>query len=122
MLTLPAVPQTLFSPRIDRLKLGIAKEGAGELNRFWEELNKTGAPIVEPLDTDPGSDLVTFIWRGSPGTRNVLVDWGTFQRPFDFKSPKEHLMFHLGNTDVWYRTFKVPTLPGCCIVCLPTTD
>jgi enterochelin esterase-like enzyme len=108
VLTQPAVPQRLVSPRIDRLKLAITKEGRSELDRFWEELNKTGAPIVEPLDTDSGSDLVTFIWRGASGTKNVLIDWGTFQRPFDFRSPKEYLMFHLGNTDLWYRTFKFP--------------
>ena len=108
VLTQPAVPQTLVSPRIDRLKRGIAKEGGGELDRFWEELNRAGTPIVEPLETDPGNDLVTFIWRGAPGTKNVLIDWGTFQRPFDIKSPKGNLMSHLGNTDLWYRTFKFP--------------
>src|SRR5215813_8232727 len=94
----PAAPQAFVSPKIDRLKLGIAKGSRSELDRFWEELHKTGAPIVEPLDTDPGSALVTFIWCGAQGTKNVLVDWGTFQRPFDVKSPKDSLMIHLGNT------------------------
>jgi enterochelin esterase-like enzyme len=104
----PATSQAFVSPRIYRLKLEIAKGSRSELDHFWEELRETGTPIVEPLDTDPSSALVTLIWRGVPSTKNVLVDWGTFQRPFNVKSAKDYLLIHLGNTDLWYRTFKFP--------------
>lgn len=40
---------------------------------------------------------VTFLWRGKPATRNVMVLW----IPYAGVVPDEYLMARLGETDVW---------------------
>jgi enterochelin esterase-like enzyme len=46
---------------------------------------------------------VTFLWRGKPDTRNVMVLW----LPYAGVAPDEYLMERVGETDVWYKTIKV---------------
>ena len=101
-------PEQFASPTIDRLKQGVARGNRLDINSFWKDIQQTNAPLVEPLATDPASVLVTFVWRGTSGTRNVLIDWGTFQRPFPGSSPRSNLLTRIGDTDLWYRTFKFP--------------
>jgi enterochelin esterase-like enzyme len=91
------------SPRLLRMRqqLGEGKDGA--LAALWGEIGRSGAPLIEPATDDENSFLVTFLWRGSPGTRNVLVLWA----PLCFHRPDDFLMSHLANTDLWFRTIPV---------------
>jgi hypothetical protein len=61
------------SPRINALRAAVAAGKPGSIDSFWEEVEKEGAPIIEPLRGDDKNMLVTFLWRGSPDTRTLFV-------------------------------------------------
>jgi hypothetical protein len=46
---------------------------------------------------------VTFFWKCTPYTHNVLVLW----LPYVGVTPDEFWMTRLGEMDVWYKTIKV---------------
>jgi enterochelin esterase-like enzyme len=100
----PAVPldSTILSPWLrtnaDRIANGALTEEA-----FWQQPAAQGMPLIEPAS--PGGDLVlvTFLWRGGPDTRNVLVDWF----PFALARPNDYAMARLGSSGIWYRTLSV---------------
>jgi enterochelin esterase-like enzyme len=91
------------SPRLMQLRKDIMDEKTGAVQEFWKTIEKSGAPIIEPVSDSKESFLVTFIWKGSADTKNVLVDWPTFASSF----PDQFLMSHIDGTDVWFRTRKV---------------
>ena len=99
-----APPKPLVeSPRIQALRDSVARGEHDGVNSFWQEVNKTGAPLIEPIAGDRENMAVTFLWRGKPDTRNVMVLW----IPYAGVVPDEYLMARLGETDVWYKTIKV---------------
>ncbi len=49
--------------------------------------------------------LVTFLFRGSPDTRNVLV----LRIPLAAAAPDDYFMRHLDSTDLWYATVLIPS-------------
>jgi len=91
------------SPRIQALQASIQREEKESVNSFWEEVRKAGAPLIEPIAGDRDNMAATFLWRGNPDTRNVMVLW----IPYAGVAPDEYLMARLGETDVWYKTIKV---------------
>jgi hypothetical protein len=99
-----APPKPVYeSPRIKALKASVESGKRASVDPFWEEVNKQGAPLIEPL---PGNDkdmLVTFLWRGTPDTHNVLV----LRLPYAADKPDNYHMIRLGETDVWYKTIEV---------------
>jgi enterochelin esterase family protein len=99
---LAAAPAEYESPRIKALRAS-AQGGQKNVDAFWEEVKKSGAPLIERLAGDDKNMLVTFLWKGTPDTQNVLVLW----YPFTYQSPEDYLMLHLGNSDVWYKTLKI---------------
>ncbi len=96
-----AVAQTPESPRLAALK-GEVEAGRFEaLTEFWREVERAGAPLVEPLKDDAKSLLVTFLWRGGAAEKYVAVF------PFARVNPLPHLFAHLAGTDVWYRSYPL---------------
>jgi enterochelin esterase family protein len=91
------------SQRIHALRASVERGEWDSVNSFWEEVKKTGAPLIEPIAGDRENMAVTFVWKGTPYTQNVLVLW----LPFVGVAPDEFLMTRLGETDVWYKTIKV---------------
>jgi len=91
------------SRRIQALRASVERGERDSVNAFWEELTKTGAPLIEPIAGDRENMAVTFLWKDKPGTQNVLVLW----LPYVGVAPDEFLMTRLGETDVWYKTIKV---------------
>jgi enterochelin esterase-like enzyme len=91
------------SPRIQALQAALQRGEKDSVNSFWQEIRRTGAPLIEPIPGDPDNMAVTFLWRGNPETHNVLVLW----LPYVAVAPDEYLMIRLGDTDVWYKTIKV---------------
>jgi hypothetical protein len=59
------------SPRIDELRRQAAS-GNADINAFWKQVTAEGTPLVESIEKDPQHQLVTFLWRGTPTTRNVF--------------------------------------------------
>jgi enterochelin esterase-like enzyme len=100
----PSVWQAKYSSaRIESLKQRLA---AGNTNTddFWQEVRRAGTPLIAPARPTDKHQLVTFVWRGSPDTRNVLV----MINPFTLVSPRDYLMTRLADTDVWHLTIRVP--------------
>ena len=91
------------SQRIRALRASVERGERDSVNSFWEEVKKAGAPLIEPIAGDRENMAVTFVWKGTPYTHNVLVLW----LPYAGVAPDEFLMTRLGETDVWYKTIKV---------------
>jgi len=94
---------TLESPRIKDLRSSIESGKQGSLDAFWLEIQKRGSPIIEPLPGDGKNMLVTFLWRDTPDTHNVMV----LRLPYAAATPDDYLMNRLADTDVWYATVPV---------------
>ena len=93
----------LRSPRVLQLRKDIMDEKTGAVQEFWKTMEKSGAPIIEPMGDSKDSFLVTFVWKGSADTKNVLVDWPHLASAF----PDQFLMSHIDGTDVWFKTKKL---------------
>jgi enterochelin esterase-like enzyme len=91
------------SPRINALKAAVETGETGSVDSFWKDVEKQGAPIIEPLSGDDKNLLVTFLWKGTPDTHNVFVA----RLPYAGGAPDDYFMERVGDTDVWYKT--VPT-------------
>ena len=89
------------SPRIERLRADVAS-GLTNTDAFWSEVKATGTPLIEPLGEKHA--LVTFLWRGAPDTRNVVV----LLSDFAGVRPQDHMMRRLENSDVWFLTVRLP--------------
>ena len=90
------------SQRIEALRQQLAS-GAPSTEAFWVQVAREGTPIVEPSQPDDDHQLVTFLWRGTPETKNVLVVWS----PFTGVRPQDYLMTRLEDSDVWYLVARV---------------
>ena len=87
-------PLDPVSPRLQRLKRELA--AGGSTAHFWQEREREGTPMVEPVDA--GHKRVTFLWRGA--SRNVFI----LGSPAGDHDP----LFRLGDSDVWFRSYVVP--------------
>jgi enterochelin esterase family protein len=95
--SVPGIEDTGVSPRIERLKRDIAAGGTAAVNEFWTEVAQAGTPLIEAVPGDDRKTLVTFLWRGVPDTKSVLVTLRFAQARLK----------HLGTTDVWHTTFTI---------------
>jgi len=89
-----------------RLRVDVAMIGASAIEEFWKERDDSGAPIVESTRADAGHSLVTFVWRGSPEARNVVITDGV-SVGVGGADPLNSRMTHIDGTDVWYRSYVV---------------
>lgn len=76
-----------------------------DLERWWAEVSRRGTPVV-----DPGSDRVTFLWRGkhvrddAEGAESVHL---AMNRVTDKALYDHGLMRHVPGTDIWVRTLEL---------------
>ncbi|HEY3927288.1 MAG TPA: enterochelin esterase [Candidatus Koribacter sp.] len=90
----------LLSPRLTQLAAECRDDRTAPLEKFWNEVSGRG-PLIEAVHGDPQSRYVTFLWREHSGATKVSLVGGL---PAD--EPK--LLMQLRNTDVWYRTERLP--------------
>jgi enterochelin esterase-like enzyme len=93
------------SPRIEALREEVAS-GNADINAFWKQVAAEGTPLVESIEKDPQHQLVTFLWRGTPETRNVFPV-GSFKVGGLY--PLDYVFHQIPRTDVWYLTVRLPT-------------
>lgn len=93
------------SPRIEALRKQVAS-GSADINAFWKEVAAEGTPLVESIEKDPQHELVTFLWRGTPETRNVFPV-GSFKVGGLY--PLDYVFHQIPLTNVWYLTVRLPT-------------
>ncbi|GGY09892.1 alpha/beta hydrolase-fold protein [Paludibacterium paludis] len=98
--TMQRQPDSLESPRLRTLRDDLT-QGKGS-DGFWETIQRQGTPLVERDGVTPplkkGEALVTFLWRGA---RHGV-------RLFGSPSGDHEDLFRLGDSDVWYRSYRVP--------------
>ena len=93
------------SLRIERLRQQIIRDHVST-DAFWKQVVQEGTPLVEPFGSDGVYQLVTFLWRATHETRNVLV-MGSLTVS---GTPRmDYVMHRLADTDVWYWTVKLPS-------------
>lgn len=90
------------SPRLLQLRNDLAGDRDAKLAEFWDEIGRAGTPIVEKANEE--STLVSFVWRGRPEDKNVLVLW----MPFAAHQPARFFMQRIPDTDLWFLTLSVP--------------
>lgn len=95
--------QGLESPRLRALEENVSTRGTAAEDAFWEEVGKSGAPLLERADEYPGHLLVTFLWRGDANTKHVVVDGHLGQLTGTRRT--DNLMQRLGTTFLWYRSY-----------------
>lgn len=91
------------SPRIKALRASLQEGNERSVEAFWGEIAAAGSPIIEPLSGDKKNMLVTFLWRGTPDTHNVIV----LRLPYAVAVPEDYFMDHLAGTDVWYKSVVI---------------
>jgi len=90
------------SPALRRLESTLSDRDPSALATFWAKASKTGTPLVERLRNAPRKRLITFVWRGVPGTKRVTL------RSMVASEGKDDELVRLPRSDVWYRTYTVP--------------
>src|SRR6185503_1014070 len=86
------------SPRLLALRDRLTSGDRTALDKFWNEINEQGAPIIEPAADSDHDVLVTMVWRAREETKNVFVF-----RLGDVSKPMTRLL----DTDLWYKTFRL---------------
>ena len=101
---LPAYAQ-LASPQIEALRGAMpSAERHSRVQRFWQIVERTGTPLIEPVPGAPDRMTVTFVWRSVGGTGAPGV-FGVFNtKPWDRGDPMEHVP----GTDIWFRSYEMP--------------
>ena len=91
---------SLASPSLRRLQNSLAQNETSDA--FWQQMKDAGTPLVEfdevvpPLADDEA--LVTFLYRGE--RRSV--------RMFGSPSGDHDELHRLGDSDTWYRSYRLP--------------
>lgn len=83
----------------------LSKVNYVELSKFWEKIELNGAPFVERCN-DLNYLLVTFLYRNEASDINVSID---IKNGYIGDGENDMNLIHISNTDVWYRTYKVPS-------------
>uniref|UniRef100_UPI0035AF2D79 hypothetical protein n=1 Tax=Phenylobacterium sp. TaxID=1871053 RepID=UPI0035AF2D79 len=94
-----AGPTPLPSARLRALQADLQRGGGTEA--FWREVVEGGGYLAEPAES--GQVRVTFLWRGTPDTRSVHLNWPVLAPRLD-----DNAFEHLAGSDVWYRAVLLP--------------
>src|SRR5215218_1241243 len=89
------------SPTITALQNAVSKGTTDAEAQFWSRVQRDGAPLVEPIPSDTGNVLFTFLWHGDSATRNVAL----INAAVASQVPAEALLARIPGTDVWYRSY-----------------
>jgi len=90
--------QTIQSSRLRQLSADLERGHTAALAEFWREVSGKG-PLVETISGNEQDVDVTFLWRETYDTRNVLVYWAM--------SGTDYYMTRLPATDAWYKTLRL---------------
>jgi enterochelin esterase-like enzyme len=94
------------SPRIEALRTDLAAHKRRAVADFWADMSRRGTPLVEPSPGSRRHSLVTFVWKGTAKTRNVVIIDGIAAGVGGADATKSQ-MEPLAGTDVWFRTYEV---------------
>lgn len=89
------------SPRIHALWDEYSRRGDAAVETFWDEIEVSGAPLIEAIPGDPDHSIVTFVWQLE--TRDQRV--GLVHGPLRVGELDE--LDHLGSNDLAFRSYRV---------------
>lgn len=92
----------LQSPILIQLEEALKSGAPSAVEAFWKRVKIQGTPLIEPYSCDETHVLVTFLWRDTNRTGNVVVVRGP--AAYDFANNR---MQHIENTDIWYKTYQM---------------
>lgn len=92
-----------ISPRIAALKQRLESGDDHAVAEFWQEIARTGAPLIEPANDNPLQVIVTFLWRGDGGTLGVRLLAPLWSAPGMPNFP----LARLPGTNVWYKCWQM---------------
>ena len=90
------------SARVKQLIKDVSARQPGVVERFWSEAERRGGPLIEQIDGNDQSVLVTFLWKETYPTHNVLVRW-----PGALPDPQDYYMSRVPGANVWYKTVRI---------------
>lgn len=90
------------SRKLTGLLRGIEKENHSAIEEFWLDIERIGTPLVEEVEGDNSSVLVTFLYRAAENIENILIYGGV--PGFRYS---ENIMEHIEGTNIWFRAYKV---------------
>jgi len=94
------------SPRLRALAGALEASDPTALAAFWQEVDRTHTPLIEPIPDHPQDVLFTFLWRAQSGqvASNVLFNgWFPLHATSGFDS-----FTRLGDSNVWYTSYALP--------------
>ena len=101
-LTQTSSPPNTQSPAIHSLEQQVASGQTAAVDEFWSRIANQHSPIVEVDPMDPSYSFVTFVWRGSSDTRNVVVI-----SPMALVNFDDAVMERVAETNVWFKTYRM---------------
>lgn len=96
----------VVSPLIKRVEEELKNGNREALNKFWQDIEKKGAPIIEEIEGDKENCLLTVIWKDEENLDTVAVMGEIFGVDMDPDIEDTHLE-RLLDTNLLYRTYKV---------------
>lgn len=93
-----------ISPRIASLQRRVESGDKSALAEFWQEIARTGTPLIEPAKDEPNEVIVTFLWRAADAkTRSVGLLAPLQKAP----GMPNFALTRLPHSDVWYRCWQM---------------
>src|SRR5262245_8702441 len=96
-------PEKYQSPRLAALGKELLAGNKSAVDNFWQEVERRGTPLIEPIEGDDKNVLVTFLWRATFETWNVLVVW-----KYGIDRPDDYKMRRFAKSNLWYKTVRLP--------------
>lgn len=90
----------IYSETISNLQNEIKNGHEDAIQNFWDKIEVSGTPIIEPIDGDDDNALITYIYKGDENTENVVV-----MHPTCWKDYKDNMLINIPNTNVWYKSY-----------------
>jgi enterochelin esterase-like enzyme len=97
-----------ISPRISALQRAIEAGDTAALDTFWDDIARTGTPLIEPLPDRDDVALVTILWRADEATTHVVF-YCELLRGMWWNRWDDALLFRLEQTNLFYRTYRIRT-------------
>ena len=88
--------------RIEELEKELENKNNDVLIEFWNNIKKSGTPLIEDIDGEEEYSLVTLIYREKKELENVV-----FIPPVGMRKLENCKMDKIPNSDLWYIAYKV---------------
>lgn len=99
--------QSILSPRLKKLQNESADQNLKSIDLFWQEVAGRGTPLVEPIENSAQYVYVTFLWKGNPETKNVVVLTLGNTQFGNAEFFAESQLANLPGTNIWFKTYRL---------------